>query len=160
MDQRIVEILIYLIGEIQSRRLELDEVEIISDDLVKRGFTENEISTAITYLFDRMQRQEFEWKAEGRQCYWPYSERVLHDVERLVLTTDAYGYLLQMKHLGLIDAMEMEQIIERSLLMGNTRVGLDDIKIIVASYLFDSESVNGDTKGMPFFLRSWRESVH
>lgn len=160
MDQRIVEILIYLIGEIQSRRLELDEVDIISDDLVKRGFTENEISTAITYLFDRMQRQELEWKAESRQCYWPYSERVLHDVERLVLTTEAYGYLLQMKHLGLIDAMEMEQIIERSLLMGNTRVGLDDIKIIVASYLFDSDTGNGDMKGMPFFLRSWRESVH
>ena len=160
MDQRIVEILIYLIGEIQSRRLELDEVEIISDDLVKRGFTENEISTAITYLFDRMQKQEYEWKADSRQCFWPYSERILHDVERLVLTTEAYGYLLQMKHLGLIDAMELEQIIERSLLMGNTRVGLDDIKIIVASYLFDYDSGSGDMRGMPFFLRSWRESVH
>ena len=160
MDQRIVEILIYLIGEIQSRRLNIDEVEVISDDLVKRGFTENEISTAITYLFDRIQKREFLWKSENQQTYWQFSERVLHDVERMVLTTEAYGHLLQLKHLGLIDAMELEQIIERALLMGTTRVSLDDIKIIVASYLFDYDATNGDPRGMPFFLRSWRESVH
>jgi uncharacterized protein Smg (DUF494 family) len=160
MDQRIVEILIYLIGEIQSRRLELDEVEVISDDLVKRGFTENEISTAITYLFDRVQKKEFEWKSESEHPYWPFSERVLHEVERMVLTPEAYGYLLQLKHLRLINALELEQIIERSLLMGTTRISLDDVRIIVASYLFDSESANGDMRGMPFFLGSWRESVH
>lgn len=160
MDQRIVEILIYLIGEIQSRRLDLDEVEVISDDLVKRGFTENEISTAITYLFDRVQKRDLEWKSESEQCYWSFSERVLHDVERMVLTPDAYGYLLQLKHLGLIDALELEQIIERSLLMGIARVGLDDIKIIVASFLFDHDSTTGDTRGMPFFLKSWRDSIH
>ncbi|KPL07090.1 hypothetical protein AMJ86_05970 [bacterium SM23_57] len=160
MDQRIVEILIYLIGEIQSRRLDLDEVEVISDDLVKRGFTENEISTAITYLFDRVQKRDYEWKSESEQCYWSFSERVLHDVERMVLTPDAYGYLLQLKHLGLIDALELEQIIERSLLMGIARVGLDDIKIIVASFLFDHDSTTGDMRGMPFFLKSWRDSIH
>jgi uncharacterized protein Smg (DUF494 family) len=160
MDQRIVEILIYLIGEIHSRRIELDEVEIISDDLVKRGFTENEISTAITYLFDRIHKRDLEWKTENQQCYWPYSERVLHDIERMVLTPDAYGYLLQLKHLGLIDALELEQIIERSLLMGSARISVEDIKIIVASFLFDYDSTNGEMRGMPFFLRSWRDSVH
>jgi uncharacterized protein Smg (DUF494 family) len=160
MDQRIVEILIYLIGEIQSRRLELDEVEIISDDLVKRGFTENEISTAITYLFDRIHKRDLQWKTETEQCYWPFSERVLHEVERMVLTPESYGYLLQLKHLGLIDALELEQIIERSLLMGNGRIGIDDLKIIVASYLFDYDATAGEMRGMPFFLRSWRESIH
>jgi len=160
MDQRIVEILVYLIGEIQSRRLELDEVEIISDDLVKRGFTENEISAAITYLFDRIHKRDLQWKTETEQCYWPYSERVLHEIERMVLTPEAYGYLLQLKHLKLIDALELEQIIERSLLMGSARITVDDVKIIVASFLFDVDASSGDMRGMPFFLRSWRDSVH
>ncbi|RPH92677.1 hypothetical protein EHM69_12230, partial [candidate division KSB1 bacterium] len=54
MDQRIVEILMYVIGEIQSRRIKVEEIEGISDELVQRGFSQREVATAIAVFAERL----------------------------------------------------------------------------------------------------------
>ena len=67
---------------------------------------------------------------------------ILHEVERRVISPEAYGYLLQLRALGLISPGQMEAIIERALMTGAGGVEEDDIKALVASLLF-GEGVDG-----------------
>ena len=112
----------------------------LSSELMSRGYTEHEINYAFSWVFNHLQS-----KSAGTQDHFQYSEnsnRVLHDVERMVISTDAYGYLLQLKYLGLISDYELENIVDRLLSLGTSSVSLDDVKAITASMLLGSDSNN------------------
>jgi uncharacterized protein Smg (DUF494 family) len=57
----------------------------------------------------------------------------------MIILPSAFGYLIQLKELGLLNEPEMEQIIEKSLMIGASQVTVDDMKAIVASSLFNPE---------------------
>jgi len=128
--QRILEIVVFLAHEINRRGGELGDIAKLSRDLRLRGYTENEISTALSWLFERLE--------EGRR--WEGATytgvRILHEVERRVFTPEAYGYLLQLRVLGLVTPGQMEAIIERALMTGAGRIDQEDVKALVASLLF------------------------
>ena len=60
----------------------------LSSELISRGYTENEINFAFSWVFNHLQgknmtsTEQFEYSAN--------SNRVLHDVERLVISPEAY----------------------------------------------------------------------
>ncbi|RKY64697.1 MAG: hypothetical protein DRQ08_07160 [Candidatus Latescibacterota bacterium] len=139
MHQRILEIVVFLADELNRRGGELKDIAKLSDDLRRQGYTENEISAALSWLFERLE--------EGRR--WEgttYSGvRVLHEVERRVLSPEAYGYLLQLRALGLITPGQMEATIERAIMTGAGRVDKEDIKALVASLLFGEGVEGGET---------------
>ena len=158
MDQRIVEILMYVIGEIQSRRIRPEEIEGISDDLVQRGFSQREVATAISLFADRL-------NGEVRRTHVAspsgvHAHRVLHDVERQYVAADAHGYLIQMTHLGILDQADVEEIIERCMLLGNLNVGMDEIKMLVATHLLEKDPRLAEPVGAVSPFRPWPEHVH
>ncbi|MXX05042.1 MAG: DUF494 domain-containing protein [Gemmatimonadetes bacterium] len=61
-------------------------------------------------------------------------------MEQLMIQPDAYGYLLELRELGLITDTQTELIIERAMLTGARSVTRDDIKTIAAPILLESES--------------------
>jgi uncharacterized protein Smg (DUF494 family) len=157
MDQRIVEILMYVIGEIQSRRIRLEEIEGISDELVQRGFSQREVATAISLFAERV------GEARRTQVSSPsgsHAHRVLHDVERQYVAADAHGYLIQMSHLGILDQADVEEIIERCMLLGNLNVGMDEIKMLVATHLLEKDPRLAEPSRAVSPFRSWPEHVH
>jgi uncharacterized protein Smg (DUF494 family) len=158
MDQRIVEILMYVIGEIRSRRIRPDEVEAISDGLVAQGFTPREVATALSLFIERFQRRI--QRREPSFAAQPQSHRVLHPVERLFLSSEAYGYLLQLHHLGILDAEDLEAILQRVLMMGSVRVGEEEMKLVVASYLVESDARGWAGPSQVPFARFSSESIH
>jgi len=141
MNERVVEILIFLMQEIRENRRGMEHIDGISKDLVQQGYTENEINAAFSWLFERFE-SDTEKIYASKKDFRLQSYRVLHDVEKLVISTEAYGYILQLQRLSLIDQSDVEQIIERAMMLGGGRIGINDIKSIVASMFFNSNDLD------------------
>ncbi len=141
MNERVVEILILIMSEIKRNRKNGKNLEVLSKDLIQRGYTENEISSAFSWLLNRL-NSESEELVENQRPTSNRSFRLLHEIERSIISTEAYGYIIQLKELGIIDEMDVEQTLERAMMLGTSQVGVSDIKSIVASILFNPENFN------------------
>lgn len=133
MQGKLIEILIILMNEINRRGVEFDQMEILSDKLLNQGYSEREISTAFSWVIERM--GEFDKSIEPR----PGSFRILHDIEKVFISPEAYGYLLQLYSLKLLNMDEMERIIEKSVISSSPRMKIEDMKSLVIDVLFDEE---------------------
>lgn len=140
MNERVVEILVYIMKEIKSTEHGIGKLDILSEELAQKGYTENEISSAFSWLFDKI-KDNFDELVKNTGTILPSSFRVLHEVEKMIIEPEAYGYLLQLKALGLLDETETEQMLEQALMLGSSRVTLQDMKTIVASTLFNPEGL-------------------
>ncbi|MBN1448534.1 MAG: DUF494 family protein [Bacteroidetes bacterium] len=137
MQERIVEIIVYLIHEMQAdKRLGEIDLRVLSD----KGYTQNEISTAFSWLFDKIHLGDNILSEGNRRL--PHSHRVLHDSERSVITAEARGYLLELRELGLLDDMDIELAIDRIMMAGFGLVGIDEMKSVIASIIFDYDDSN------------------
>jgi uncharacterized protein Smg (DUF494 family) len=137
MNERVVEILVYIMSEIHGTKQVTTKLDVLSRDLLQRGYTENEISSAFSWLFDRY-RADFEELIRNTGPLLNNSFRILHDLERMIITPAAHGYLLQLRALGILDDGEIEQIIERAMMMGGSRIDENEIKALIASTLFNT----------------------
>jgi len=81
----------------------------------------------------------------------------LHDVEKLVISSEAYGYLLQLRFLSLITDYDMETVIERALTIGTSTISIEDIKSIAATIIFGSDA-NGTWDGV--FIHPGTNTIH
>jgi uncharacterized protein Smg (DUF494 family) len=133
MHERIVEIILFLVNELRSNK-QLSEVDVSL--LTQNGYTQTEISTAFSWLFERLSVGQtlIPTTDESHQ-----SVRVLHEAEKMVISPDAYGYLLQCKELGLLTNADIETIIERIMAAGFSVVGVPEMKSFIAGMLLDND---------------------
>jgi len=127
---RIVDILVVLMDEIHSRGMENNRMELLSVELLKQGYSEKEISTAFSWILERMVY------ANSDAAPSPASYRVLHDVEKLFISSEAYGFLLQLEMIGVLSYEELERVIERSLMESTPGLSVERIKSLVAEIIF------------------------
>ena len=137
MHERIVEIILFLVNELKSHK-QLSEVDVSL--LSQNGYTQSEISTAFSWLFERM--------SVGEPVFTPgkpadSSHRMLNDAEKMVIQPDAFGYLLQCHQLGLINNTDIEVIAERIMAAGFSTVGINEMKSFVAGLLFGVDNPPG-----------------
>jgi uncharacterized protein Smg (DUF494 family) len=146
--ERIVEILVYILDEMRKKQ-QLADIDL--GTLAQRGFSQTEISTAFSWLFERMEGSGVERVVAQsdlpRQSLLkkrPPSEsiRVYHEVERSVLSSEAQGYLLQLRELGLLTDAEIESIIDRIMMSGVAPVSAGMVKELVAGLIFDFDESN------------------
>jgi uncharacterized protein Smg (DUF494 family) len=137
MQERIVEIIVYLIHEMREDK-RLGEIDLRA--LAERGYTQNEISTAFSWLFDKINLGDNLMPGGTRRL--AHSHRVLHDSERAVISPEAQGYLIELRELGLVDDMDIELAIDRIMMAGFGRVGITEIKSVVAAIIFDYDDSN------------------
>ncbi|HHJ53387.1 MAG TPA: DUF494 family protein [Caldithrix abyssi] len=146
MEERLVEIIVYLLKEFRHKQQAQNYTK-LSEELLSQGYTTDEISLAFKWIANFWQDRSIE---EDEFKYLERSARILHDVERLVINPEAYGYLLEMRHLGLLSDMDVESVIDRALSMGTATITIDDIKSIVASIIFGLESKHNSWEGFVF----------
>lgn len=133
MHERIVEIILFLVNELKSNK-QLSDVDVSL--LTENGYTQTEISTAFSWLFERLSvGQQLIPGGQDTQL----SHRVLHDAEKMVITSEAYGYLIQCRQLGLLSNTDIETIIERIMAAGFSTVGVPEMKSFVAGMLMDND---------------------
>jgi uncharacterized protein Smg (DUF494 family) len=137
MQERVVEIILFLVNELRSNK-RLNDVDISS--LTRDGYTQSEISSAFSWLFERLSvGKSIADVTSGAST----SHRMLNDAEKMVVGSQAYGYLIQCQQLGLLNNGDIETIIERIMMAGFAAVGLPEMKSFVAGYLFDMEGSSG-----------------
>ncbi len=133
MGDRVLEIVVFLMSQIRETKGRLENLEDMSDRLKSQGFTDNEISSAYSWVLDQLQTDS--------QFLYNFSHpggsfRVLTEKERQHFTIEAMGYLLQLRHLGLLTDGQLEQIMERGSLVGPPPVNLPQLKVVVGTVLF------------------------
>jgi uncharacterized protein Smg (DUF494 family) len=128
---RVMEIILFLVGEIR-RNKQIGDIDL--KHLSDQGFTEIEVSTAFSWLFDKM-------ALSGKQSVASNPRnaafRVYHEMEQSFLTQDARGYLMQLRELELLKDSEMELLIDRLWFLGAADIGLDAVKEAAAELIFD-----------------------
>ena len=137
MKDRVVEILVFLMSEIQENT-PLHEVDL--SQLRDRGYTTSEISAAFSWLYENS-ADEPQTIRQGRAGTG--SRRLFHDAEKEILSTAAQGYMIQLHELGLIGDREMEVILERAMASGYAGLTVPEIRDIVATVLFSGDRPAG-----------------
>ncbi|MBD3165325.1 DUF494 family protein [bacterium] len=133
--QRVVGLVMHLLREIQEQRLDLEDVELISDDLLGQGYTESEINAAFSWVYAKiegMPQVDILYQSPASNS----SFRVLHPAESAVVRPDGYGQLLEMVTLGMLTMDDLERLIERAMAMGGI-YGREDVRFLVHQYLFE-----------------------
>ena len=144
MHEKIVEILIYLIGELR-KHTPIGEIDL--SILSQKGYTTNEISTAFNWLFEKVSHGDPLITDVSESS--PHSHRVLHEAERNVVTSEAHGYLIQLRELGLITDLDIEVLIDRIMMSGYLMVDIEEIKSLVAGLIAENDdSFNSGSRTM------------
>jgi uncharacterized protein Smg (DUF494 family) len=139
VQEKILEIVVYLMNRLTDIQGSISSFDEMSADLRSMGFTDSEISSAYNWLL-----KHFEDYPESFSLAHIETDtraiRVLSDAERRVISPEAYGYLLQLRHLNLLSTEQMEMILDRCALFVNDPVGLSEIKILASVALFETGS--------------------
>ncbi len=135
MKEKVVEILIYIMSEMQEDK-RLSDIDL--SDLRSRGYTQSEISAAFTWLYDTMQGNQ--GGLQRLQNASRGSRRMLHEAERSMMTPDAQGYLIQLTELGLLNPQDLETVIDRIMMAGYEKLSLAEVRQIAAAVLFSREA--------------------
>ena len=133
MGDRLLEIVVQIMAHIRDTQGQVESFDDISADLRSQGFTDSEISYAYSWVIDHIQSEVqplVEMMKPGD------SIRVLSLKERQHFSTKAYGYLLQLQFLGILNESDMEMILERGCVVGAAPIDLRQIKLIVGAVIF------------------------
>lgn len=109
-------------------------VERIREVLREKGYTESEINLAFNYLL-------LTFGAHQKKSGWTKT-RVLHPVENMFISPEAYGHVLRLRALKIIDDSQLEGIIEEALMQMERIVGIDEIKKAAYKILFRSKETD------------------
>jgi uncharacterized protein Smg (DUF494 family) len=153
MKEKVVEILVYIMSEIQENK-RLQEIDI--GELKSKGYTQSEISAAFSWLYDNVQFGEVQFARPSQAAR--SSRRVFHEAEKQVLSTESQGYLIQLRELGLLDDRDLESVIERAMMAGYEKLSVEEVRDIVTAVLFAKQS-GGSSSGHSM-LSEGGESIH
>ncbi|TNE74097.1 DUF494 family protein [bacterium] len=131
MQENVIDIIVSIFRRIQAGE-GLKEIQ--SEDF--SNYQKSEFIAAYSYVLEHQENT----KKEKLQTIVP---RILHLAERLVLTPQAYGYLLELNKLGMLSYSDMEFIIEKTMLNSTMRIELDQMKTLVARYLYQHKNEFG-----------------
>jgi Smg protein len=112
-----------------------EDEEMIVDELAAEGYDPQDTREALEWL------EQVAAARGGRPIVRPGGEesaaRVLTPAEQLKIDAAAYGYLMRLRQLGLLDALVLERVLERAMEVETDEIGLDEVKQITALVLFD-----------------------
>ncbi len=148
MQQKIIEIIELLITEISEiQEPFLPDLDKISKKLLEKGYTERDIQEAVEWIVDFMDTDNVPVSPGNIAAKEKRNLRLLSNFEQRVFSNEAYGFLIQMQNLGLLSPMQLDQIIDRFLMIGMESVGLEDVKAVTVQMLLGKDlSISGNGK--------------
>ncbi len=133
MHEKVIEIIVYILNEMRNSK-QISEIDI--KRLNTDGYTDAEINTAFAWIFSKIDSGEKLFTDSSKTSK---SHRFFHSAEQNIMSTESMGYLIQMKELGIITDMDEELIIDKIFMAGYQKVGVDELKLIISTLLFDFE---------------------
>ena len=119
----------------QDAEEQVEDISDYSDNLKSLGYTEHEIFTAYNWILDHIGSS-----AENLYAVFPEqvgSVRVLTDVERARLTPDAYGFMLKLTNIGILNGEQFEAVLDRLTLSGQRMITTEQVKLVVSAVMFN-----------------------
>lgn len=157
MGDRVLEIVVFLMSKIKDQQGQLDDLEEIATYLKNQGFTENEISSAYSWFLDHLQNDnEFLYNSTINGN----ATRILSDQERQLFSSKAIGYLLQLRHLGLLSDQQFEMVLERGTMIWTSSINLDQVKMLIETILFSESRAVESVGEMPHLIPDETETVN
>lgn len=153
MQERILELIIFLMEEINSDSGPNFEMDHITHELRLKGFSDYEIGIALSWIFDHSDDKSFKEESIDNDAF-----RILNSVEKYQLPPEIYGYLISLKQLKLINNTDLENIIQHLFQIERSSLDLDLTKHIVANMLIQLESFEGKFQNKLIF--SGNNTVH
>jgi uncharacterized protein Smg (DUF494 family) len=152
MKEKVVEILVHIMSEIQGKKA-LQDIDLT--DLKNRGYSQSEIHAAVTWLYEHLQGLANRGVQAGEGSRG--SRRVFHEAERMVFGTAAQGYLIQLAELRLLDEKDMEAVIDRAMMSGYERLSVNEVRDMVTAVLFSRE---GGLRGSNHSPLTCEDTIH
>jgi Smg protein len=137
---RILAIVVYLMNCLSEPQAALNNFDEMSADLRSMGYPDNEISSAYSWLLKHFEEYPDNYAFSQEQMKGSRAVRILSETEKKVISPEAYGYLMHLRHLGLLTAEQLEMILDRSTLFGTDPIDIDEIKIMASAAMFDGGS--------------------
>jgi len=134
MQDKVIEIIVFILSEIKEIK-QLNEISF--ESLAGRGYSESEINTAFAWIYSKLDDGELVFREEESVSE---SHRLFNSVEEKIFTTDAKGYLLLMRELGLLNDLDIDLVIEKALLSGYRIINLGDLKKFIASIVLNMDN--------------------
>jgi uncharacterized protein Smg (DUF494 family) len=144
MYERIIEIIVLVLAKL-TQNTELDEISI--DELTSRGYTQEEITTAFSWLLEQLENsKDFinDFKPNKDKAY-----RILSENEEDLFTKEAWGEVVNLRNLGLLSNQNIESLIDWASVMGIDRMTTEQLKDYLAFNVFKLQT---DKKGNTFIF--------
>lgn len=136
MYERIIEIIVFVVSELRQNK-NISDINI--SELYNLGYTNTEISTALSWLVDRLEFSEKFFNNVGTN---EGSFRILHDAEKEMFTKEAWGELVQLNALGILTNEHIESLIERAAMLGIRLIDSQQLNYFVANTIFNPFASN------------------
>ncbi len=134
MGDRVLEIVIHLMDHLRANHGRMSDMDGVFSDLKGLGYTDNEISSAYSWVMERFDDAENSFFSAFPEHH--YSCRILTNYERHLLTPEAHGFLINLLHHNLIDDEQFESLLERSTMFSPRPVNLDQMRIVASAVVF------------------------
>jgi uncharacterized protein Smg (DUF494 family) len=128
----ILDLIVKIVHHVQHGKAisDFDMAEVNTD----HRYNTSEISAAYSWVLQH--GPELKRRKKGQV------PRVLHIAERMVFSKEAWGWILELQSLGLIDHNGIERIIERIMMQYHGKVTLSMVKEIVVPFLLDNDRLS------------------
>ncbi len=134
MTNKTMEILIFLLGYLKDSNFDDESLSDFSESLVLNGYSENEVADALGMLLEKLDFVHL--KPELVHKHRETSTRILSDYERVNIRPEMFGYISSLKTHGIVNAAQMEKLIDFCLFAG-TKVSEYEIDEMVAAIIFE-----------------------
>ncbi len=139
MNNRILDILTFVMKEIRDNIFDDIDLQFIMDVLSERGFTEEEINSAMSWLMNH--GESFDRIIQGQTSEVPRPIwRHLNELEKSIISPIAYSYLFHLRELEILSDDEMEAIIDRAVRLSVPQVDVEDMQDLIALVVLDLEN--------------------
>ncbi|MBL7973740.1 MAG: DUF494 family protein [Candidatus Kapabacteria bacterium] len=143
--ERIMEIIVHVISEMSTAG-SVEDIDI--SHLQMQGYTEAEISIAVSWLVQQMQESPVPAEGKVLQQTSSTSFRTLHPAEQHLFSKEAHGELIQLLTLGIITNEHVESIIERCFMFGESGITKKDMYGIISDLIFRDNSLQAGSRTM------------
>jgi uncharacterized protein Smg (DUF494 family) len=145
MQERLNKLLKILIDEIfDTSETPNQSVEEISAKLLKQGYSQIEIHKALELLLINLDDPKIQ-DYQSQKSPKTLAIRFLEPEEQQFISAEAYGYLVSLQELRLLDPLQVEQVLERSFMTGAEKIKVEDLRKIVMQTLIGKELKSFET---------------
>lgn len=135
MNNKTIEILIFLLGYLKENNFDDDSLSEFSENLIVNGYNENDVAEALGLLLEKLNFVQVRSTEISEQKNTSF--RLLSDFERLRIPSDIYGYIMKLRSMSLINGTQMEKVIDYCMFMEQQKINESEINELVAAILFE-----------------------